>query len=59
MLFEGFKLETVQIASGEMRAPAIRPAGQRTQVRDDEKLDRAASGHPPVTIRHLEPLTSR
>ncbi|WP_165504989.1 hypothetical protein [Rhizobium leguminosarum] len=54
MLFEGFRLETVQIASGEMRVPALRPAGHRTQVRDDEKLDRAASGHPPVTFRHLE-----
>ncbi|MBY5328491.1 hypothetical protein [Rhizobium leguminosarum] len=49
MLFEGFKLETVQIASGQMRVPALRPAGQRTQVRDDEKLDRAASGHPPAS----------
>ncbi|MBY5378713.1 MULTISPECIES: hypothetical protein [Rhizobium] len=54
MFFEGFKLVTLQIASGETRVPALRPAGHRTKVRDDEKLDRAASGHPPVTFRHLE-----
>ncbi|MBB5261764.1 hypothetical protein [Rhizobium leguminosarum] len=54
MFFESFKLETLQIASGETRVPALRLAGHRTQVRDDEKFDRAAFGHPLITFWHLE-----